>query len=110
MVYKICQIGLGFSLLLLSACSTIGDQYHKFVPDRETVYLEAEANNPLVLPEGMVLVENQQSPYIIPAGPLPGEDAEPMNLVPPGGQALWDRAKAQVAQQEARAAQQENDE
>jgi uncharacterized lipoprotein len=101
MVYNLFNLGLGFTLLaLLSACSTINHHYREFAPDRDTAYLDANTNNPLVLPAGVSMLENYHSPYIIPAGPLPGEDAEPIKLVPPGGRALWDKANAQVAQEE----------
>ncbi len=88
------------AMLGLTACSTINHHYREFAPDRDTAYLEANTNNPLVLPDDVVMLENYQSPYIIPAGPLPGPDAEPIKLVPPGGFALWNQAKAQLAKQE----------
>jgi hypothetical protein len=85
---------------VLTACSTIQETYYHFTPNRDTAYLGAEVADPLVLPAGMEVIGNFQSPYIVPAGPLPGEGAEPLNLVPPGGRAVWDEAKANVAREE----------
>lgn len=95
------MIGLLFMMIGLSACSTIKESYYTFAPDRDVAYLDATVADPLVLPEGMTVVGNFQSPYVVPAGPLPGPDAQPLSLVPPGGKAVWDEAKVQVAKEEA---------
>lgn len=107
MVYKIgfgiVSVGLLTGCMtLLIGCSMISDRYREFAPDRDTEYLEETADDPLVLPNNVVMLENYYSPYIIPEGPLPGPDAEPMNLVPPGGLPLWERANAQLAEAKAR--------
>lgn len=97
------KFGIGFALIsLLCGCSMISDRYREFAPDRDTEYLEEEAEEPLELPEGMTMYENYHSPYIIPAGELPGEEAEPANLVPPGGLPLWDRANEELERTKAR--------
>lgn len=93
MYYKLSMIVMA---LLLGACSTVHHHYREFSPDRDTHYLDAYASGPLELPEGIHMAENQASPYIIPAGRLPGLDAEPMNLVPPGGLELWNKAQAEL--------------
>ncbi|MGA2655246.1 MAG: hypothetical protein ABSF18_04630 [Gammaproteobacteria bacterium] len=101
MVYKFWT---GLALILLSGCSMLGEQYREFVPDRDTEYLEEEADDPLILPEGMTLNENYHSPYIIPDGPLPDLDEEPISLVPPGGMPLWERANEELEKAKARKA------
>ncbi|MFA6038038.1 MAG: hypothetical protein WC748_07980 [Legionellales bacterium] len=100
MFYKLIT---GFIFLgLLAGCSTAHHHYQEFNPDRELRYLDEQADEPLILPEDVVMLENYQSPYIIPAGPLPGPDAEPMNLVPPGGYPLWERAEEELERAKAR--------
>ncbi len=99
MVYKIL---MGLVLFTIAGCSMISDRYREFAPDRDTEYLEEEADDPLVLPPDVVLLENYHSPYIIPAGPLPDPDEEPIKLVPPGGWPLWERANEDLEQAKAR--------
>lgn len=99
MVYKFY---LGLAVMMLSGCSLMSDQYREFVPDRDTEYLEEKADDPLLLPEDMTLYENYHSPYVIPSGPLPDPDEEPIRLVPPGGMPLWEKANEELERAKAR--------
>ncbi|HLF66861.1 MAG TPA: hypothetical protein VI522_04515 [Gammaproteobacteria bacterium] len=87
-------------ITLLSGCSTMVDSYRTFAPDRDTAYLDATASPPLLLPEGVTVADNFHSPYIVPSGPLPGPDAEPISLMPPGGEAVSAKAQQEVERQE----------
>ncbi len=87
--------------LLGSGCATMVESYRTFAPDRDTAYLDARSSPPLALPEGVTLADNFHSPYIVPFGPLPGPDAEPMTLMPPGGLAVSEKAEQEVKRQEA---------
>ncbi len=81
MIKRCILIGMCLSLM---GCGSLKKQWTEFAPDRDTVYLDAYAAPTLSMPEGLAMNKAYLSdPYPLPKGPLPGPEAEPVDIYPP---------------------------
>ena len=72
------------AVVALASCAKIQKQFGAFTPDRKTAYLAHEVEAPMQIPANLsVDRNNMQDYYPIPAGTLPPEGAEPIDIVPP---------------------------